>query len=100
MTQSNLIETKLLEFLDLHPTIHTAILFGSSLTDAFNNESDIDFLVKFKSIDLSIYFDNFLGLKENLEKLFGRKVDLIEEQTLRNPILIKSINSSKELVYG
>jgi predicted nucleotidyltransferase len=75
-------------------------LFGSALTDNFNNESDIDFLVKFKSIDLSIYFDNFLGLKENLEKLFGRKVDLTEEQTLRNPILIKSINSSKELVYG
>jgi predicted nucleotidyltransferase len=75
-------------------------LFGSALTVNFNNESDIDFLVKFKSIDLSIYFDNFLGLKENLEKLFGRKVDLIEEQTLRNPILIKSINSSKELVYG
>lgn len=75
-------------------------LFGSALTDNFNNESDIDFLVKFKSIDLSIYFDNFLGLKENLEKLFGRKVDLTEEQTLRNPILIKSINNSKELVYG
>jgi predicted nucleotidyltransferase len=75
-------------------------LFGSALTANFNNESDIDFLVKFKSIDLSIYFDNFLGFKENLEKLFGRKVDLIEEQTLRNPILIKSINSSKELVYG
>jgi predicted nucleotidyltransferase len=75
-------------------------LFGSALTANFNSKSDIDFLVKFKSIDLSIYFDNFLGFKENLEKLFGRKVDLIEEQTLRNPILIKSINSSKELVYG
>jgi predicted nucleotidyltransferase len=75
-------------------------LFGSALTSNFNNESDIDFLVKFKSIELSEYFENYLNFKENLEFLFGREVDLLEEQTLKNPILIKSINKSKELVYG
>jgi len=41
-----------------------------------------------------------MELKENLESLFGRKVDLLEEQTLKNPILIRSINESKELIYG
>jgi predicted nucleotidyltransferase len=75
-------------------------LFGSALTSNFNNESDIDFLVKFKSIELSQYFENYLSFKENLETLFGREVDLLEEQTLKNPILINSINRSKELVYG
>lgn len=75
-------------------------LFGSVLNANFNKESDIDLLVKFKSIELSKYFDNYMDLKENLEKLFGREVDLVEEQTLRNPILIKSINKSKELIYG
>ena len=75
-------------------------LFGSVLNSNFNNESDIDFLVKFKSIELSKYFDNYMDFKENLEKLFGRKVDIVEEQTLRNPILINSINKSKELIYG
>ena len=75
-------------------------LFGSVLNANFNKESDIDFLVKFKSIELSKYFDNYMDLKENLEKLFGREVDLVEEQTLRNPILINSINKSKELIYG
>lgn len=75
-------------------------LFGSVLNSNFNKESDIDLLVKFKSIELSKYFDNYMDLKENLEKLFGREVDLVEEQTLRNPILIKSINKSKELIYG
>ena len=75
-------------------------LFGSALTDSFSVKSDIDFLVKFKPIDLAIYFDNFLDFQENLQELFGRDIDLLEEQTLRNPILINSINKSKELVYG
>ena len=52
-------------------------LFGSALNSTFNQESDIDFLVKFKSIELSRYFDNYTDFKENLEKLFGRKVDLV-----------------------
>jgi predicted nucleotidyltransferase len=75
-------------------------LFGSILNANFNKESDIDFLVKFKAIEISTYFDNYMDFKENLEKLLGREVDLVEEQTLRNPILINSINKSKELIYG
>jgi uncharacterized protein len=75
-------------------------LFGSVLNSSFNEKSDIDLLVKFKSMELSNYFDNYIGFKENLEALFGREVDLVEEQTLRNPVLIKSINKSKSLIYG
>ena len=75
-------------------------LFGSALNSNFNSKSDIDFLVKFKSIDLAKYFDNYINLKEKLKNLFGRDIDLVEEQTLKNPILIRSINRSKELVYG
>ena len=75
-------------------------LFGSALNSNFNKESDVDFLVKFKVIELSKYFDNYMDFKEKLENLFGREVDLVEEQTLRNPILINSINKSKELIYG
>ena len=75
-------------------------LFGSVLNSTFNKESNIDLLVKFKFVELSKYFDNYMDLKEKLEHLFGRAVDLVEEQTLRNPILINSINKSKELIYG
>jgi predicted nucleotidyltransferase len=75
-------------------------LFGSVLNTSFNEKSDIDLLVKFKSMELSNYLDNYIGFKENLEVLFGREVDLVEEQTLRNPVLIKSINKSKSLIYG
>lgn len=75
-------------------------LFGSVLNSKFNEKSDVDLLVKFKEIELAEYFDNYINFKEKLTELFGREVDLLEEQTLRNPILIKSINNSKELVYG
>lgn len=75
-------------------------LFGSALNSNFNEDSDIDFLVRFKAIELTKYFDNYMEFKEKLEQLFKRQVDLVEEQTLKNPILIKSINNSKELIYG
>lgn len=75
-------------------------LFGSAVTTNFNEKSDVDLLVKFKPISLEVYFDNYINFKEKLETLFGRKVDLLEEQALRNPVLIKSINNSKELIYG
>ena len=75
-------------------------LFGSALNSNFNETSDIDLLVKFKPIALANYFDNYMNFKENLESVFGREVDLLEEQTLKNPILINSINQTKELIYG
>ena len=75
-------------------------LFGSAVNSNFNDKSDVDLLVKFKPIELSLYFDNYINFKEKLESLFGREVDLLEEQTLKNPILIKSIDNSKELIYG
>ncbi|MDX5346266.1 MAG: nucleotidyltransferase domain-containing protein [Hymenobacteraceae bacterium] len=75
-------------------------VFGSVLTDKFNENSDVDFLVKFGEVDLFDYFDNYMNLKEALEKLLQRPVDLLEEQTLKNPILKKSINKTKKLIYG
>lgn len=80
--------------------VDTMYIFGSATTQNFNEASDIDFLVKFKAIDLARYFDNYISLKAKLAALFGREIDLVEEQTLKNPVLIKSINNSKELIYG
>ena len=75
-------------------------VFGSVLTDQFMTDSDIDFLVRFSGVDSLEYFDNFMDFKENLEKLFSRSVDLVEIQTLKNPILIKSIDRNKKILYG
>ena len=73
-------------------------LFGSALNSNFTSKSDIDFLVKFKPIDLMQYFENYTNFKESLKVLFSREIDLVEEQTLKNPILISSIEKNKELI--
>jgi predicted nucleotidyltransferase len=75
-------------------------LFGSALTTKFNNSSDIDFLVLFGDMDLAIYFDNYMDLKEALEGIFHHPIDLVEVQTIKNPYLKKSIDRSKKLIYG
>lgn len=95
--ESNIVKLKNL-CLDYH--VDKMYLFGSALNSSFTDQSDIDFLVHFKQMDLSSYFQHNMELKANLESLFGRKVDLLEEQTLKHPILIKSINESKELIFG
>lgn len=80
--------------------VYELFAFGSVLTNAFTKESDIDFLVKFENVDLNEYFDNYMEFKESLEFLFKRTVDLIETQTLKNPILKRSIDNTKTKVYG
>ena len=74
--------------------------FGSVLTSQFTTESDIDFLVSFVDVSLENYADNYFGLKFSLEKILKRQVDLLEEQALRNPYLIASINKQRQLIYG
>ena len=75
-------------------------VFGSVLTDRFNEESDIDFVVDFDRAKITDYFDNYRNLKYALEDLFKRKVDLLEEQTIRNPYLKKSVDQTIALIYG
>lgn len=74
--------------------------FGSVLTEKFQNNSDIDFVVDFQEVDLYDYADNYFDLKYSLENLFKRDVDLLEDKTIINPYFRQSIDSSKELVYG
>lgn len=37
--------------------------FGSVLTDNYNENSDIDFIVDFENIDIAQYADNYYDLK-------------------------------------
>ena len=75
-------------------------VFGSVISKKFTKESDIDLLVTFDDIDLHNYADNYFDLKFSLEDLFKRKIDLLEEKAIKNPFFKKSINNSKELIYG
>jgi hypothetical protein len=98
----NLIERNIDKIRDLC-SIHKVsklFVFGSVLTDKFKKDSDVDLVVDFQYVDHYEYADNYFDLKESLEKLFKRNVDLLEEKAIRNPYLRQSIDSSKQLVYG
>jgi len=75
-------------------------VFGSVLTKKFKKSSDIDLLVDFKDVDLYSYADNYFDLKDALEKIFKRNIDLLEDKAIKNPYLRLSIDSSKQLIYG
>jgi len=75
-------------------------VFGSVISNRFNKESDIDFLVTFDKINLEDYADNYFDLKFSLEDLFKRNIDLLEEKAIKNPFFKKTIDNSKELIFG
>jgi predicted nucleotidyltransferase len=80
--------------------VENMYLFGSVLTERFSPESDIDFLITFGKVEPKRYFDNYMELKTGLENIFNRSVDLLEEKTVRNPVLRRSIDRNKKLIYG
>lgn len=55
-------------------------LFGSAARDELRDDSDIDILVEFEG---TATFDRYFGLKDHLEELFGRSVDLVTEKGLK-----------------
>lgn len=63
-------------------------------------ESDLDFLVRFRQPAPASLFDLYFGLNEALEALFGRKVDLVMEGALRNPYFIQGVNETRQLLYA
>jgi len=54
------------------------------LTDNFSSESDIDFVVDFDENDPIKYTDLYFQLKDKLEKILKRQIDLIEERGIKN----------------
>ena len=92
-------QNEIIALCDKH-NVNELYVFGSVLTDTFTRDSDIDLLVKFGDVDLFEYFDNYMDFKESLENLLDRTIDLVEMQTLKNPILKRSINKNKTKIYG
>lgn len=79
----------------------SAALFGSAAKNDLHENSDIDFLIQFsEELELLDYADNYFDLKEKLETLLRRSVDLVSLKSLKNPILIQSINDSKKELYA
>ena len=76
-------------------------LFGSAAAGLERaGASDLDFLVEFGPLPDGGYADNYFGLLEALEQLFGRSVDLVAASAIKNPYFRKSVEQTKALLYA
>ncbi|MDI3299500.1 MAG: nucleotidyltransferase family protein [Bacillota bacterium] len=77
--------------------IRRLALFGSVLRPDFTPESDVDVLVEFEPGARVTLFD-LVDAKLDLERLFGRKVDVVSKNAL-NPHMREDILATSEVVY-
>ena len=73
--------------------------FGSSTTNKFTEQSDIDLLVEIDIPDAVERGEKLMSLWDKLELFFKRKVDLLTNNSIKNPYLRKSIDQTKVLLY-
>lgn len=96
------ISGQLKEFLMLCKShqVKTLYVFGSSLTDRFDEDSsDIDLLIEIDDNDPVQRGEKLMSIWDKFEEFFKRKVDLLTDASIKNPILKKSIESTKVLIY-
>ena len=74
-------------------------LFGSVLRDDFRPDSDVDVLVTFDP-DAGWSLFDLVDMQEELTTLFGRHVDLVEADRIRNPFRRHAILRSKEVIHA
>ena len=83
-----------------HFRVERLYLFGSAADGRFISErSDLDFLVTLEDQPPGEYADNYLGLAQALEKLFGRPADLVTERSIRNRYFRESVFAARQLLY-
>ena len=79
-------------------------VFGSILTDRFNDNSDIDFSVDFDrdsiNADKLDWADLFFGFLDELQTVLKRKVDIVFEDYINNQYFRKELDRTKQLIYG
>jgi predicted nucleotidyltransferase len=73
--------------------------FGSILREDFRPDSDVDVLVSFTP-DAGWSLWDVIAMKEELEAMFNRKVDLVEKEAIRNPFRRHSILNGREIFYA
>jgi predicted nucleotidyltransferase len=81
--------------------IKSAYIFGSVLSEKFNEESDVDFLVNLQDgLDPVDAGGHLWDLQYELSDLLRREVDLHTERSLKNPYFIQELNATKLSIYG
>ena len=75
--------------------------FGSITRADFDPaHSDLDFLVEFDCVSPAAYAKAYFELKECLESLFGRPVDLVTPSSLTNPYFRSRVIAESQTVYA
>lgn len=77
-------------------------LFGSATSDAFDlDSSDVDVLVEFDAgRDGFDYYGTYFALKEGLERLLGRAVDVVSVTAIRNPYFRDQVMRTRQPLYA
>jgi len=91
---------KELETLCKKNKVKSLFVFGSVTREDFNENSDIDLVVDFDENDPFKYTDLYFNLKNKLENLYKRQVDLIEERAIKNRFFKKELDNTKIKLYG
>ncbi len=74
--------------------------FGSAVNGRFNlKTSDYDFVVTFSDTVSPDYADRYFDFAESLERLLGRKVDLVTERSIRRQSFRRAIETANEVIY-
>jgi predicted nucleotidyltransferase len=74
-------------------------IFGSATTEAFSHGSDVDLLVQFDRRGDGL-FNRYFDLKEGLERILNRNVDLITEESIKNPYFKQEVERTRKNVYA
>lgn len=80
--------------------VKSLYVFGSILSNEFNDESDIDLIVDFFPISVEDYADNYFEFKFSLQNILKRPIDLLEQKAIKNPYFLSNVNQHKQLIYG
>jgi uncharacterized protein len=76
-------------------------VFGSATTDEFDpSHSDLDFLVEFEPHQRRAFDDVYFLLRDDLEALFGRAVDLVELDAVTNPYFRQAVEAHRIELYA
>ncbi len=74
-------------------------LFGSAIRDDFRPDSDVDVLVTLQPGAPASLWDWPL-MTEELEAIFGRRVDLVEKDAIKTPFRRRAILASHRVLYA
>ena len=90
-----------LEALCLANGVRRLAVFGSVVRDDFDpSTSDVDVILRIDAPSCPAYLDRYFAIKEGLERMTGRPVDLLTESSVNNRYLKQQIDAEKVTLFA